>query len=262
MPSNEFSPTRLLDLSLLWRYLSYLIPYGMYPLLWVICYSTIIYLIFRPKFYHITFPILIFSLLYLYPMAKGYTGPYWARTAMPLFPGFCILIGVAFNDLEMLVNKNREGVLLLLTASLLLIFASIIFDVVYVEAMRQTDSRLILRTDLRNLIGTNSATIGVSRSGGYFYTAMPAAKPLKSEKVVVQLQDLEQQADFLLIGFGAPINSNQLDLTVNKVETQGKFRYDRSYSVRPRIFEKELRLARFPQDMAYPFPTILLFRHN
>ena len=78
VPSNEFSPARLLDLSMPWRYLSYLIPYGMYPLLWVTCYCAIIYLIFRPKFYHITFPILIFSLLYLYPMAKGYTGPYWA----------------------------------------------------------------------------------------------------------------------------------------------------------------------------------------
>ena len=91
---------------------------------------------------------------------------------------------------------------------------------------------------------------------------MPAAEPLKNEKVVVQLQDLDQQADFLLVGFGGPINSNRLDFTVNKVEAQGRFRYDRSYSVRPRIFSKELRLAGFPQDMTYPFPTILLFRHN
>jgi hypothetical protein len=263
VPSNEFSPARLLDLSMLWKYLSYLIPYGMYPLLWVICYCAIIYLIFRPKFYYITFPILIFSLLYLYPMAKGYVGPYWARAAMPLFPGFCILIGIALNDLEMLLKKYRGGLFFLLTAQLLLMFPSIAFDAAYVEAMRHRDSRLILREDLRQLIGTGSATIGVfSRLGGYFYTAMPAAEPLNNEKVVVQLQDLDQQADFLLVGFGGPINSNLLDSTVNKVEAQGRFRYDRSYSVRPRIFSKELRLAGFPQDMTYPFPTILLFRHN
>jgi hypothetical protein len=30
--------------------------------------------------------------------------------------------------------------------------------------------------------------------------------------------------------------------------------------MRPKIFERELPLARFPSDMTYPFPTILLFR--
>jgi dolichyl-phosphate-mannose-protein mannosyltransferase len=263
VPSSEFSPAQLLDLSMLWRYLSYVIPYGMYPLLWVICYSASIYLIFRPKLYHISFPILTFSLLYLYPMAKGYVGPYWARAAMPLFPGFCILIGVALNDLETLLRRYRGALLFLLTAQLLLIFPSIAFDAAYVQAMRHRDSRLILREDLQKLIGDGSATVGIfPRLGGYFYTAMPAAEPLRNEKVVVQLQELDQEADFLLIGFGGPINLNRLDLTVNKVEAQGRFRYDKSYSIRPRIFRKELRLAGFPQDMTYPFPTILLFRHN
>ena len=131
--------------------------------------------------------------------------------------------------------------------------------------LKPCDTRIHVNSPggFRKLIGTGSATIGVfSLLGGYFYTAMPAAEPLKSEKVVVQLQDLDQQADFLLVGFDGPINSNRLDLTVNKVEAQGRFRYDRSYSLRPTVFGKELRLAGFPQDMTYPFPTILLFRHN
>lgn len=263
VPSSEFSPARLLDLSMLWRYLSYLIPYGMYPLLWVICYCTTIYLLLRPKLYHVTLPILIFSLLYLYPMAKGYVGPYWARAAMPLFPGLCILTGVAVNDLQILLKGRRVVVSLIITALVLLTSPSIAFDAAYVGAMRQRDSRSILREDLQRLIGFNSATIGIFRSlGGYFYTAMPAAEPLKNEKVVVQLQNLDQQADFLLVGFGRPIDSTLLDYSVNKVEEQSRFRYDRSYSVCPRIFGKELRLARFPQDMTYPFPTILLFRHD
>lgn len=261
MPRNEFILTRLLDLSMLWRYVSYLIPYGMYPLLWVICYCTTIYLLLRPKLYHVTLPILIFSLLYLYPMAKGYVGPYWARAAMPLFPGFCILIGVAGNDLQILLKGSPVVVYLLITALVLLTLPSIAFDAAYVGAMRQRDSRSILREDLQRLIGPNSATIGIfSPLGGYFYTAMPAAEPLKNEKVVVQLQDLDQQADFLLVGFGGPIDSNLLDYSVNQVEEQSRFRYESTYSVRPKIFGKELRLARFPQDMTYPFPTILLFR--
>ena len=71
VPTNEFSPARLLDLSMLWRYLSYLIPYGIYPLLWVICYCTTIYLLLRPKLYHVTLPILIFSSTLPLPDGQG-----------------------------------------------------------------------------------------------------------------------------------------------------------------------------------------------
>ena len=239
MPRNEFALARLFDLSMLWKYLSTLIPYGMYPLLWIICYCAIVYLIFRRNFHHITFPILIFSLLYLYPMSKGYTGPYWARAAMPLFPGFCILIGIALNDLEVLLKKYRTAVFVLITAQLLLTLPSIVFDSAYVEAMRQRDSRLILRQDLQKLIGTSSATIGVfSRLGSYFYTAIPAVQPLTNERVVLQLQDLDQQADFLLVGYGRPIDSNLLNFSVTKVEAQGRFRVRKKLQRSPQDFSK------------------------
>ena len=246
MPRNEFTLTRLLDLSMLWRYVSYLIPYGMYPLLWVICYCTTTYLLLRPKLYHVTLPILIFSLLYLYPMAKGYVGPYWARAAMPLFPGFCILTGVAVNDLQILLKGRRVVVSLIITALVLLTLPSIAFDAAYVGTMRQRDSRSILREDLQRLIGHNSATIGIFPSlGGYFYAAMPAAEPLKNEKVVVQLQDLDQQADFLLVGFGGPIDSNLLDYSVNKVEEQSRFKTTEVIAFAPGSLEKSFALHAF-----------------
>ena len=60
---------------------------------------------------------------------------------MPLFPGFCILIGVALSDLQMLLKRYRGGAFFLLTAQLLLMFPSISFDAAYVEAMRHKDSR-------------------------------------------------------------------------------------------------------------------------
>jgi hypothetical protein len=85
---------------------------------------------------------------------------------------------------------------------------------------------------------------------------------LKNEKIVVQLQDLDQQADFLLIGFEVSIDSNLLDYSVNKVEEQSRFNTTEVIAFALQIFGKELRLARFPQDMTYPFPTILLFRHD
>ena len=89
---------------------------------------------------------------------------------------------------------------------------------------------------------------------------MPAARPLKSEKVAVELQEPGQNADFFLVGFPIQIAPAQISAAVRQVEAQGKFSYEKTYSVRAEIFGHELNLMRFPPDMTYPFPTILLFR--
>jgi hypothetical protein len=126
--------------------------------------------------------------------------------------------------------------------------------------MQRKDARQALREDLQKLIGEAPATISIWHYGPYFYTVMPAAKPLSSEKVTVQLQDPGQNADFFLVGFPSQIEPAQLKATVTQVEARGKFRYEKGYSVPVKIFGHEFRLVRFPQDMTYPFPTILLFR--
>ena len=257
---QEFNASRLLNLSVVWKYISYLIPFAMYPLLWLVLYCAILYLGFRPSLYSQSVPILIFSLLYLYFMAKGYLGPYFARATMFLFPGFCVLVGIAYNDLRLRLRKQKAVATLLTSALFLFLGPSVVFDVAYVHAMEQKDARLALRKDLQKMIGESSATIGVSRFGPTFYTVMPAVEPLKSARVIVQLQDAGQKADFYLVGFTGQIDSTRLNVTSRMVEAQGKFRFEKSYSVRPKIFGKELGLARFPTDMTYPFPTILLFR--
>jgi len=126
--------------------------------------------------------------------------------------------------------------------------------------MRHKDARLVLRKDLQTLIGEMPATIGVSRFGGYFYTAMPAAAPLKSDKVTVQVQEPWQKADFFLVGFPSQPSMAQINLTIGAIEPQGVFKYEKNYNVPIKIFGQQFNLARFPQDMTYPFPTILLFR--
>ena len=126
--------------------------------------------------------------------------------------------------------------------------------------MQQRDSRSVVREDLGKLIGNSPVTIGVLRLGGYFHTVMPTVEPLKSDKVVIRLQDAGQKADFLLAGFTGQIDPAQLNATIKGVEAQGQFKYEKNYSVRAKIFGQEFRLARFPSDMTYPFPTILVFR--
>ena len=127
-------------------------------------------------------------------MGKGYLGPYFARVTLVLFPGFCVLVGLACADLQLKMKNNRPVAVLLGCALLLVLGPSLAFDVAYGRAMQKKDAREVLRDDVQKLIGDARATIGILQFGPYFYTAMPAAKPLTSEKVAVLLQNPEQDS--------------------------------------------------------------------
>src|SRR6266404_3641554 len=257
---HEFSGSQLVNLSVVWRYVTYLIPFAMYPLLWLVPYCAVLYLLFKRSLYSLSIPILIFSLLYLYLMGKGYLAPYYGRITMLLFPGLCVLVGIACEDLQLEMRNKRIPAIVLTCALVLILGSSVVFDSAYDRAMQQKDARQLVREDLKKLIGETPAKIGILRFGAYFYTSMPAAKPLASQKVTVQLQDAGQDADFLLLGLARQISPEQINAIVRQVEAQGKFRYTKTYSVPVKIFGHTYRLARFPLDMTYPFPTILLFR--
>jgi len=126
--------------------------------------------------------------------------------------------------------------------------------------MRHRDVRLVLRNDLQNLIDDTPATIGISRLGPYFYTVMPGTVPLKSDKVLVQLQEPWQKADFFLRGFPRQTEPAYQAATIREIEARGGFKYEKSYNTPVGIFGYQFSLARFPSDMTYPFPMILLFR--
>jgi hypothetical protein len=257
---QQFHTAQLLNLSHVWRYITYLIPFAMYPYLWLLPYLAIVYVIFSRHLYSQCLPILIFSVLYLYFMAKGYLGPYFARATMLLFPGFCVLCGVACSDLRLRFMKKPTAALILTAAFLVVLVPSIFFDVSYGRAMQQKDARLLVREDLQKLIGDGPATIGVARVGAYFYTAMPAAEPLKSDWITVQLQDAGEKADFFVLGFPRQMDAAYLKAIIRNVEGQGQFKFEKSYRVPLMMLGHEFSLRRFPPDMTYPFPTILLFR--
>lgn len=257
---QEFSTSKFANLSVVWKYITYLIPYAMYPLLWLIPYCAILYFSFRRSLYSISLPLLIFSILYLYFMAKGYLGPFFARATMVLFPGFGVFAGLVCNDLLTRFKKKRIFVLVLAGVLLLILGPSVLFDVAYDHAMRHEDARLVVRQYLQRSIGKAPAIIGISPFGPCFYTVMPAAVPLKSNKVMVQLQEPWQKADFFLVGLPGEIKPEYLSATIRAIEAQGRFKYERSYNVHVKILGQQFDLSRFPQDMTYPFPMILVFR--
>jgi hypothetical protein len=84
---------------------------------------------------------------------------------MLLFPGFCVLIGTAFVDLQLRLRNDRAAAVVL--------------------NPQQPGVRQLVRQDLEKLIGKAPATIGVLHFGPYFYTVMPVIKPLNNEKITV-----------------------------------------------------------------------------
>ena len=148
---HEFSSSRLVNLSALWTCVTYAIPFAMYPLLWFVPYCAILYLLFRRSLYSLSVPILIFSFLYLYFMGKSYFGGYVARVTMLLFPGFCVLVGIAVSDLRLALRNKRAMAVVLAGALLLILGPSIVFDMAYGRAMQQKDARQVLREDLQKL---------------------------------------------------------------------------------------------------------------
>ena len=257
VPADARNP---LDLAPIWRYFSVLIPYATYPILWLVIYLSTLYVILRGSFWPAVVPLCIFAALYTYSMAKGYSGVF-ARQVMLLLPVFCIFAGLALEDILPRLLKRRLLFALVMISILLLIMPTILFDYAYGRAMQRRDAREMLRGDMRELIKDRSSTsIAVSKGGGYFYTAMPAVFPLKSDNAAVELESsLTAPADFFVMGFETPLAENWRDSTIREVESGGAFRFMKAYSRAPTILGKTLDLSNFPPDMTYPFPTILLF---
>jgi len=248
------------ELAPIWKYISALIPYATYPVLWLLIYVSTFYVISRRSLWPTVVPLCVFAMLYTYSMAKGYLDAF-ARLTMLLMPVFCIFVGLAWGEVSRKIIKRPLVLRLVITVMVLLILPTIVFDCAYDQAMKRRDVRELVRNDMRDLSSRRSATtIGVSKNGCYFYTAMPAVFPLKSNNVAVQLESsLVTPADFLVIGFEGPLTQDSRDLTIRKVESGGTFRFLKAYTRAPTVFGMTLDLSKFPVDMTYPFPAILLF---
>jgi hypothetical protein len=260
IPTDQFGLERLINFTAVWKYLRTLIPYAMWPLAWVIPYSAIVYLLIRRKFLCYTVPTLLFSLLYLYPMAKGYYHAVFARATMLLFPGLCVLVSIACYDVWQELRLRAATLRPIVAALLLLTLPSLAFDCAYVRAMQRVDPRSAFRSDLEKITGPSIVQVGVQKSGGYFYTVTPAIKTLNNLKIKVRTQQPEEPADYYLVGFTGPQRSPEVQKAIELVQSTGRFTFIKQYGAQPRLFGEKIDLSSFPSDMTYPFPELLLFR--
>jgi hypothetical protein len=257
---HAFTSSGLFDLSPFLRYLTFLIPYGMFPLLWILPCLAMLYLCFCPSKYPLTIPLLLFLLIYLYPMSKGYSSAAYARATMPIFPPLAVLIAIALAKVRF---GRRAALSFCLTFILAVVMVpSILFDWVYTRAMRHRDVRSIVRDDLWRMIGDGSARIGIADSGVYFYTVLPAVRPLKSSRIPVTLQTADVPGDYYLCGFQGARQPGEIEEKIKTVEATGNYKLLKLYDKRPHAFLGPLDLSSFPSDMTYPFPAIALFRKN
>lgn len=247
------------DLTPVWKYICVLIPYATYPLVSLLLYVSAFYVIQRRSLWPTVIPLCLFAMLYTYAMAKGYLDAF-ARLTMLLLPVLCIFVGLACGEIFPKITR-RSVAFRLVIIMVLLISPTLVFDLAYGQAMKRPDVREVLRQDMRELVSNRSATtIAVSSQGCYFYTAMPAVLPLKANNVEVGLaKSLGKPGDFLVIGFEGPLPEQARNLTIRRVESSGTYRFTKAYSRAPSIFGRTLDWSRFPVDMTYPFPTILLF---
>jgi hypothetical protein len=249
------------DLEPIWKYVSVLIPYAAYPMLWAMIYASTLYVVLRRSLWPIVIPLILFAALYAVPMAKGY-GVVFDREVMLLLPLFCIFTGLAFGEILPKLVKRPLPLALVMMLILLLISPTILFDWAYGRAMRKVDVRQMLYRDMSELIKNQPfTTIAVGEDGCPFYTAMPAVFRLKSNNVAVELEtSTTTPVDFFVMGFERPLAENSLKDWVQRMESRGVFSFVKAYTRVPTVFEKKWDLSDFPPDMTYPFPTLLLFR--
>jgi dolichyl-phosphate-mannose-protein mannosyltransferase len=262
---GKFAPSGaqdLFNLGPIWKYLSVLIPYATYPVLWLPIYLSTLYVISRRPLWPVVVPLCLFAALYTYPMAKGYL-IYIARQVMLLLPVFCVFVGLAFAEMFPKLIKRPLLFSLVLVLTVLFIVPSVLFDWAYGRSMSRPDVRDLLRKDLAELINKRSSpiTIDVMDHGPYFYTVMPAVFPLKSEHAAVRLErSLNTSADFFVVGRPTPLAENWHELVTRRVEGGGALALVEFYNQAPTVFGKTFNLSNFPPDMTYPFPRLLLFR--
>ena len=263
---DQFAQDKLLDFSYVWRYLTYLIPHGSGPVLWVFFYLSFLYLLFVRRYYKYTAPLMVTEFVYLYLMAKGYAAPIYVRASLALFPIFAILCGIATYDFFERMRRFRfvklGAVALLISACV----ATMLYDVAYVKCMiRSADARMRIYDYLQSVRREGALRIGLFEDNGadYFLT-MPTLALLNNSNVLfVEEENFigNEAADIdylVLVGY-----SNRHAKTKRRVKRlveSSEYYLENEFLTDLSIFGLEFDFKNSPPDMQYPLPELFLLR--
>ncbi len=263
----EFRWQALFDLSRVYVFLGYLIPYGTLPLLWVLFYASVAVAFVSRATRRISIPLALFLLLYLYPMAKGYfAAPIFIRASLQIFPVLAFLVGLAWNELESRHWRRAVPVALPVVAGI--VGASVLYDIGYTRAMARGDARDQLHAFMMAESAVRPVTIGYYGGGHDYFLVRPAldAIPVDRVRTVTETNRLREglvpELDFLVLTAFEPGNEMAVRSEIRSLEATGRYRFLRVFSNPIRAFGVTFDYPKNPHDLQYPLPKLYLLAFN
>lgn len=264
---GEFRWQALFDLSRVYVFLGYLIPYGTLPLLWVLFYASVAVAFVSRATRRISIPLALFLLLYLYPMAKGYfAAPIFIRASLQIFPVLAFLVGLAWNELESRHWRRAVPVALPVVAGI--VGASVLYDIGYTRAMARGDARDQLHAFMMAESAVRPVTIGYYGGGHDYFLVRPAldAIPVDRVRTVTETNRLREglvpELDFLVLTAFEPGNEMAVRSEIRSLEATGRYRFLRVFSNPIRAFGVTFDYPKNPHDLQYPLPKLYLLAFN
>jgi hypothetical protein len=262
--TDQFAWSNLLDLSRPWEYLSYLIPQGAAPFLWLLFYGSFLYVLFCKRYYRYAVPLIGTALVYLFVMAKGYASPAFVRASLPLFPIFATLTGIAVSDAVARAAGRRYLTAGIWTFVVFVCASTALFDAAYLRAMdREGDPRVRINDYLETSYTGEVLRIGIREEQGLDYFLIKPTLALANDGVVVFIKEpgvLSGGMDLDYVVLSGFLSHERVARLVEDLVESGRFELERTFQGELSFLGVEFDIAKLPHDMQYPFPELYLLR--
>lgn len=266
VPKSNMALAGILDSERMWAYVSYLLPAGTKPFLWAVWYAAVAFLAFVPRHYRYTVPLGVLTILYGYPMIKGYADPMFIRPMLLLFPIFAFAVGLAVHELGHCAPRVVGALAVSIVA--IAAAASVAYSIAYLEGMRR-DPRVAVHRYLEKGARSQLSIGYYSLGWPDWYIFDPLGKNLADKQTTVFVPPFATGAfpDYIILadvddfpntmcGFGRTTDH------IGALLAGGRYLMEKEFVIRRTFLGIDFTDAHPPADLAYPFPQYYLLRRT
>ena len=264
---GQFSPNSLGNFNKLWEYISFILPQGAGPHLWILLYASFLAaMVFRRRWRY-TIPLMAYVLIIVFVMGKGYfLKAEFVRTLVQVFPPLVILVGVCSAEVWNRL-RGRLGKTALVGTLCFFLGGATLFDAAYVRGMMLPDPRVLLTRYLSGAVPEQPLHVGVVVIN---WMSEGIAAPLRllepagrvkvtsifkdSPPELIAKQDVICLVDFMPGDYG--VTRKELA----RLTAGGRFQLEAEFRNRLSFAGVSFSDENLPHDMAYPFPRFYLLR--
>ncbi len=263
---EQFYLANLLDLSKPWLYIRHALPIGLF-LLVIPAYASMVYMLFRRKYYGVSLPVLAFSALYVYYATKGY-GLYAIRALLYLFPIFALFSGIMLMEVSQRW-RARAAARTLIWLSLGAIFVpSFFYTAAYIKRMadRNHDPYVQVHRHFQNIplgeplrvgfVGWEWDRYHVPNFGDILNATHHEVTVTGSK---INYLDPGHTVDYLLLFNFDSTMHERVDATLREWHESTLYRYVTTFAMPLHLGPLQFNYDMAPTDFRYPFPVIYLF---